>query len=148
MQNDLLSRCFIPSGQLTAAILCLGSLLSCASPTSVTEPGRTHYVQIQDHVSPQHLYVHVGDEVRWQNRRTAPVTIGLLSPLTADAVSCRKGFARFGSLDDTATIPPDGYASLCFARTGTIHYNVWFNSADPLRSMTPTAKILVSARPA
>ena len=148
MRNDFLSPCFILSRQLAAAVLCLGSLASCASSTSVTEPGRTHYVQIQEHVSPQHLYVHVGYEVRWQNRRTAPVTIGLLSTLTADAVSCGKGFTRFGSLDDTATIPPDGYVSLCFARAGTIHYNVWLNPADPLRSMTPTAQILISARPA
>ncbi|THJ21886.1 MAG: hypothetical protein CAF44_008840 [Nitrospira sp. CG24D] len=108
---------------------------------------QTHYIRIQDIVSPQLLNVHVGDAVRWQNLRSEPVRISLLSQLSGSGVSCQTGFSYFGSLDDTATIPPNAYVSLCFARTGSIQYNVWLNLADPLRSMTSTAKIIVSARP-
>jgi len=107
---------------------------------------RTHYIHIQDAVSPQRLDVHVGDEVRWQNRRSEPVKISLLSQLSGSGVSCQTGFSRFGALDDTATIPPNAYVSLCFARAGSIQYSVWLKREDTLRSMTPTAKIIVSAR--
>lgn len=147
MQHNTGTRRSPVSLRLAAALLCLGSLASCASPATIAQPGQTHYVRIQDHANPARLYVAVGDEVRWQNLRATPVMIGLLSPLTADSVSCGNGFSRFGSFNDTATIPPDGYVSLCFARAGTIQYNLWLNPADPLRSMTPTAHILVSARP-
>jgi hypothetical protein len=87
------------------------------------------------------------DKVRWQNLRSEPVRISLLSHLSGSGVSCQTGFSRFGSLDDTATIPPSAYVSLCFARAGSIQYNVWLNPQDPLRSMTPTARIVVSTQP-
>ena len=121
-------------------------LAGCASAPPGTSLLRTHYIHIQDAVSPQRLEVHIGDEVRWPNLRRAPVRVSLLSQLSGSGVSCRTGFSRFGSLDDTATIPPNSYASLCFARTGSIQYTVWLNLEDPLRSMTPTAKIVVSAQ--
>jgi hypothetical protein len=121
-------------------------LAGCASAPPGTSLLCTHYIDIQDAVSTQRLNVQVGDEVRWQNLRSAPVRVSLLSQLSGSGISCRTGFSRFGSLDDTATIPPNGYVSLCFARTGSIQYTVWLNLEDPLRSMTSTAKIVVSAR--
>ena len=121
-------------------------LAGCASPRPGTSLLRTHYIHIQDAVSPQRLEVYIGDEVRWQNLRSEPVRISLLSHLSGSGVSCQTGFSSFGSLDDTATIPPNAYVSLCFARAGSIQYNVWLKPDDPLRSMTPTAKIVVSAR--
>ena len=48
-----------------------------------------------------------GFEIRWQNLRHEPVKISLLSQLSESGISCRTGFSRFGSLDDTATIPPN-----------------------------------------
>lgn len=119
-------------------------LASCTFAPPRPSSLHTHYIQIQDSVSPPRLDVRVGDEVRWQNLRTEPVTISLLSPLARSGVSCQTGFSRFGTLDDTATIPPKGYVSLCFARAGSIQYNVWLNLEDPLRSMTPTAKVVIS----
>ena len=131
------------AGLLIGAVL----LASCAAASPETTPLQTHYIRIQDTVSSQLLNVHIGDAVRWQNLRSEPVRISLLSQLSGSGVSCQTGFSYFGSLDDTATIPPNAYVSLCFARTGSIQYNVWLNLADPLRSMTSTAKIIVSARP-
>jgi plastocyanin len=132
--------------RLAGLFIGAGLLAACAAASPDTAPVRTHYIHIQDAVSPQRLDVHVGDEVRWQNLRSEPVKISLLSQLSGSGVSCQTGFSSFGSLDDTATIPPNAYVSLCFARTGSIQYNVWLRLEDPLRSMTPTAKIVISAR--
>ena len=84
-------------------------LASCAAASPDTTPLQTHYIHIQDAVNPRRLYVHVGDEVRWQNLRHEPVKISLLGHLSGSGVSCQTGFSRFGSLDDTATIPPNAY---------------------------------------
>lgn len=148
MRNTVLDRwsTSIPR-RIAAAVLCLGTLAGCANHGQAKGPGETHDIRILDHISPQQLHVQVGDEVRWHNLRTTPVTIGLLSPLTSDRVSCGKGFTRFGLLDDSATVPPGGYVSLCFARAGAIHYNVWLNPDDPFRSMTPTARVVVTGKP-
>ena len=132
------------AGLFTGAAL----LASCAAASPGAPPLRAHYIHIQDNVSPQRLDVQIGDEVRWQNLRSEPVKISLLSHLSGTGVSCQTGFSRFGMLDDTATIPPHAYVSLCFARAGSIQYNVWLNLEDPVRSMTPTAKVVVSAEPA
>ena len=58
-----------------------------------------------------------------------------------------KGFTRFGTMQDTAIIQPREYVSICFSQPGTIQYNVWLNPDDPRGSITPTAKIQVSALP-
>jgi len=137
----------IPPIRSIGLFLGAGFLAACASISPNAVPAHTHFIHIQDAVIPQRLEVHVGDEIRWQNLRDEPVKISLLSHLSGSSVSCQKGFSRFGSFDDTATIPPNAYASLCFAQTGSIHYNVWLNLQDPLRSMTPTAKITVSPPP-
>lgn len=133
--------------RLAGLLIGAGLPASCAAASPETAPLQTHYIRIQDTVSPQHLNVHIGDEVRWQNLRSEPVRISLLSQLSGSGVSCQTGFSHFGSLDDTATIPPNGYMSLCSARTGSIQYNVRLKLEDPLQSLTSTAKIVVSARP-
>ena len=132
------------AGLLSGAAL----LASCAAASPDATPVRTHYIHIQDGVSPQRLDVQIGDEVRWRNLRSEPVKISLLSHLSGAGISCHTGFSSFGMLDDTATIPPNAYVSLCFARAGSIQYNVWLKLEDPVRSMTPTAKVVVSAEPA
>lgn len=129
---------------LTVALVCLALVAGCANPPG-TQPVRTHDIQIREHVSPQDLYVSIGDEVRWQNLRPDPVKVGLLSHHHLNLVLCEKGFKRFGMVDDTATIPPMGYVSLCFSRPGIVQYNVWLNPADPRGRMTPTARIQVSS---
>lgn len=128
---------------LTVVCVCMVLIPGCANQPA-TQPVRTHDIQIREQVSPQDLYVTTGDEVRWQNLRTDPVKVGLLSHHHLSLVLCEKGFTRFGMVDDTATIPPMGYVSLCFSRPGIVQYNVWLNPADPRGRMTPTARIEVS----
>ena len=137
-------RCILP---LAALLLGMGSVTGCSTPSRPPEPSRIHEIRIADHIRPSLLYVYVGEEVRWHNEREAPVTIGLLSPLTEAQVVCNTGFSRFGSLRDTVTVPPRQSVSLCFSQAGAVQYNVWLNPADLLHSMTPTATISVSSRP-
>ncbi|MEQ1794716.1 MAG: hypothetical protein ABL970_11040 [Nitrospira sp.] len=144
MFADILSRFLTPLAARSMGMLMgIGLLAACATASPGTISSRTHYIQIQDSVSPQRLDVHIGDEVRWQNLRNEPVKVSLLNQLSGSGVTCQTGFSRWGSLDDTATIPPNAYVSLCFARAGSIHYNVWLKLEDPMRSMTPTAKVVV-----
>jgi len=134
-------------GGLSIALVCLAFVLSCANGSTVRPSSRTHFIQIREQLSPQDLYVHVGDGVRWQNLRPDPVRVGLLSQPRLDLVSCEKGFTRFGTMQDTAIIQPREYVSICFSQPGTIQYNVWLNPDDPRGSMTPTAKIQISVLP-
>jgi hypothetical protein len=133
---------------LMIALTCLALVSGCATASTVKTSTRTHFIQIREQVSPQDLYVYVGDEVRWQNLRQDPVKVSLLSHHRLDLVSCEKGFTRLGTMEDAAMIPPREYVSLCFSQPGTIHYNVWLNPDNPRGSMTPTAHIQVSAIPA
>lgn len=130
----------------TFLVLCavLGAASGCSGLHETSRTGAVHYVQIRDHISPQTLYVHVGDEVRWQNLREGPVNVGILEHKKLDQVSCQKGFISFGEIQDLVTIEPEQYASLCFAQTGTVHYNVWMEPDDPKGTMSPTATIRVS----
>ncbi len=75
------------SGGLTIALLCLGFVSGCASTAMVNPSIRTHFIQIREQVSPQDLYVNVGDKVRWQNLRADPVKVRLLSHHHLDLVS-------------------------------------------------------------
>jgi plastocyanin len=134
-------------GGLTIVLWYLAFVFGCANTSTVSSSIRTHLIQIREQVSPQDLYVNVGDEVRWQNLRPDPVKVSLLSHHRLDLVSCEKGFTRFGAMEDSATIPPREYVSLCFSKPGTIQYNVWLNPSDPRGSMTPTARIQVSTVP-
>src|SRR5262249_23649510 len=86
--------------------------------STVSPSSRTHFIQIREQVSPQDLYVYVGDEVPWQNLRPDPVRVGLLSHPGLDLVSCEKGFTRFGTMQDTATIQPKGVCKYMFLPAG------------------------------
>src|SRR5262249_11814342 len=67
-------------GGLSIALVCLAFVFSCANGSTVSPSSRTQFIRIREQVSPQDLYVYVGDEVRWQNLRPDPVKVGLLSP--------------------------------------------------------------------
>jgi hypothetical protein len=125
------------------ASLVLLSLWGCAG-SRPPEPQRTvRYIQIRDTVEPLVLYTTVGDEVRWQNLRQAPVRIGLLGNEDWASVSCKKGVSWLGVSSEFVTIEPREYVSLCFARARTLHFNVWMDAADIRGKISPTATIRV-----
>jgi hypothetical protein len=126
---------------LAAAPIALA--LGCGSLPATTETGTVLVIAIDEHVSPEVLIASPGDEIRWRNLGGKPVRIGLLGNQGVDQVSCQHGFMRLGQLQEFVTIEPGDFASLCFARTGIVQYNVWMDADDLRGSMSPTATIRV-----
>jgi len=62
MDRQLRLECL---GGLSLALVYLAFVFSCANGSTVRPSSRTHLIQIREQVSPQDLYVYVGDEVRW-----------------------------------------------------------------------------------
>lgn len=85
-------------------------------------------------MTPANLRVQPGDEVRWVNQRTTPVTVEFLAG-ALDTVTCESGFSARGlsnlrgKLQESATIAPNETASLCFSAPGTVSYNARMDSA-------------------
>ena len=108
--------------------------------TPSTDAGRTvRTVEISHQVNPRVMYASPGEEVRWTNARSNAVRIGFLSQRLLEDHRCQKGIVYvFGPVDDWVTIAPGESISLCFARTGDLQYNVWFDPADPRGAISPT----------
>lgn len=127
------------------AIAVLGVTVARCAVSQESGVGHTiRYVLIagQHQITPQDLYADVGDEIRWQNVLREPVRLGFLATNLLDELGCESGFKTLlGEVDDTVTIYPGEYVSLCFGRPGTIRYNVWTDVADPFNSMSPTGSI-------
>lgn len=80
-------------------------------------------------MTPKNLRVQVGDEVRWVNQRSTPVTVEFLGD-ALDDVTCQSGFSSlFRRQQESAEIAPNESASLCFGRAGRVTYNARMVSA-------------------
>lgn len=130
---------------LYLAMLPLG-ISACSSLPETGLTGHIVAIEIGPTVDPAVSRAFIGDEIRWHNARREPVTVGLLTSLTRTDLACARGFTRFRWLDDFVTLPPDGSASLCLARPGTVQFNVWFDTNNPRGTISPLATIKVSAR--
>lgn len=130
-------------------VMCAVVLLtaSACSHTPASEASRTvREIQIGDTVQPQMLYAKPGEEIRWQNVRSAPVNLGFLTTSLLKELGCQKGVVTmFGEVKDFISIPPQESVSVCFVRPGELKYNVWLNPDNPRGAITPTATIRVEA---
>lgn len=126
--------------------IAMGFSAGCALTPSV-EAGRTvRTVEISDQVDPHVVYASPGDEVRWTNTRANAVRVGFLDLRLIENHQCQKGIVDlFGRVNDLVTIAPGESISLCFARTGDLRYNVWFDAEDPRGAISPTMTISVRA---
>lgn len=98
-------------------------LSGCANLPETSRSGAIHEIQFGEHLTPTTLRVAVGDEVRWVNQRTSPITVEFLGN-ALDNITCERGFSNIiGRRQEVASIPPNGSASLCFGRIGTVTYN-------------------------
>jgi plastocyanin len=87
-----------------------------------------HEVRFEERMTPTELRVQLGDEIRWVNQRSTPVTVEFLGDALND-VTCQSGFSNLlRRQQETATIRPDESASLCFGRVGTVTYNARMES--------------------
>jgi hypothetical protein len=80
-------------------------------------------VQISDTPHPKDQEVHPGDEVRWINRRSAPVWMYFENDLPNE-LSCERGFSYYWGTEEVAKIEPGQSVSLCFGRQETVGYSI------------------------
>jgi plastocyanin len=96
--------------------------------TSTTRTGIIHDVRFEERMTPVNLRVQPGDEVRWVNQRSTPVTVEFLGD-ALEEVTCQSGFSSLlRRQQESATIRPNESASLCFGRVGTVTYNARMDS--------------------
>ena len=103
----------------------------CQSMPTVTRTGEVKDIVIGEKLSSGELAVSPGDEVRWVNKRTAPVRIVLLDPITDKQFSCKNNFGGWMTPDDTAKLDTNETASACFRDPGYIRYTVRMQSSTP-----------------
>lgn len=122
-------RVLIVGGALLAMVAGCASIQGTSSIADTTRTGAIHDVNFQDDMTPANLWVQPGDEVRWVNKRSTPVTIEFLGN-ALDDVSCQRGFSSLlRRQQEVAAIKPNESVSLCFGRTGTVTYNARMESA-------------------
>ena len=103
----------------------------CQSMPIVTRTGEVKDIVIGEKLSSGELAVSPGDEVRWINKRTAPVRIVLLDPITDKQLSCKNNFGGWMTRSDTAKLDTHETASACFRDPGYVRYTVRMESATP-----------------
>lgn len=111
----------------------VASATGCASVSETTRTGNIQEVKLAERLTPTEVQVESGDEVRWVNERSMPVTIEFLEGALKD-VSCERGFSKrtlsnlTGQRQEVATIEAYKSASLCFTTVGTVSYNARMES--------------------
>lgn len=119
------------SSVICAALLATAGCAAVAGTGRIAETSRTgtiHEVRFEERMTPTALRVQAGDEIRWINQRSMPVTVEFLGD-ALDDVTCQSGFSNlFRRQQESATISPSGSASLCFGKIGTVTYNARMES--------------------
>ncbi len=104
-------------------------VLGCQGTPTVTRTGDVKDIIIGDNLSSGEIAVNTGDEVRWVNKRTAPVRIIFIDPVLDKQLSCKNNFGGWMTPGDTAQLATNETASLCFRDAGTFRYTVRMESA-------------------
>ena len=100
----------------------------CESTPTVTRTGDVKDIVIGDNLSTAAVLVNPGDEVRWINKRTAPVRIVFLDPVN-DRLSCKNNIGGWMTPNDTIKLGINESASACFRDPGYFRYTVRMESA-------------------
>ena len=115
-----------PIHYLGVAILLV---LGCQGTPTVTRTGDVKDIIIGDNLVSGEIAVSPGDEVRWVNKRTAPVRIIFLDPVSDKQLSCKNNFGGLMTPSDTAKLATNETASACFRDPGYFRYTVRMESA-------------------
>ena len=105
-------------------------VLGCQATPTVTRSGDVKDIIIGDNLASGEVAVSPGDEVRWVNKRTAPVRIVFLDPVSDKQLSCRNNFGGLMTPNDTAKLATNETASVCFRDPGYFRYTVRMESAN------------------
>jgi hypothetical protein len=95
---------------------------------TVTRTGDVKDIMIGDSLTSGYIAVGPGDEVRWINKRTAPVRIVFLDAEWDKQLSCKNNFGGWMTRSDTAQLATNETASVCFRDAGTFRYTVRMES--------------------
>jgi plastocyanin len=104
-------------------------VLGCQSTPTVTRTGDVKDIIIGDDLSSREIAVNTGDEVRWINKRTLPVRIVFLDPVSDKQLSCKNNVGGWMTPSDTAQLGKNETASACFRDPGYVRYIVRMESA-------------------
>jgi hypothetical protein len=105
-------------------------VLGCQGTPTVTRSGDVKDIIIGDNLSSGEVVVSPGDEVRWVNKRTAPVRIVFLDPVSDKQLSCQNNFGGLMTPSNTAKLATNETASACFRDPGYVRYTVRMESAN------------------
>jgi plastocyanin len=121
----------VKSLMICVTLLATAGCAAIAGTSGIPETTRTgtiHEVRFEERMTPAALRVQPGDEIRWVNRRSTPVTVEFLGDALND-VTCQSGFSNLlRRQQESATIRPNDSASLCFGSVGTVTYNARMES--------------------
>jgi plastocyanin len=104
-------------------------LAGCQGMPTVTRSGDVKDIIVGDNITSGEVAVGPGDEVRWVNKRTAPVRIVFLDPMSDKQLSCKNNFGGLMTPSDTAKLATNESASVCFRDPGYYRYTVRMESA-------------------
>ena len=113
---------------LGISLLTIVFMGGCESTPTVTRTGDVKDIVIGDKLSAAEVSVNPGDEVRWINKRTAPVRIVFLDPVLKDKLSCKKNLGGWMARSDTVKLGTNEMASACFRDPGYFRYTVRMES--------------------
>ena len=105
-------------------------VLGCQGTPTVTRSGDVKDIIIGDNLSSGEVAVSPGDEVRWVNKRTAPVRVIFLDPMADKQLSCQNNFGGMMTPSNTAKLGMNETASACFRDPGYVRYTVRMESAN------------------
>lgn len=104
-------------------------VLGCQGTPTVTRTGDVKDIIIGDNLTSGDISVSPGDEIRWVNKRTAPVRVVFIDPVSDKQLSCNNNFGGWMTPSGTAQLATNQTASVCFRDAGTFRYTVRMESA-------------------
>ena len=104
-------------------------VVGCQGTPTVTRTGDVKDIIIGDNLSSRETAVNTGDEVRWINKRTQPVRVVFLDPVSDKQLSCKHNVGGWMTPSDTAQLGKNETASACFREPGYFRYIVRMESA-------------------
>ncbi len=104
-------------------------VLGCQGMPTVTRSGDVKDIIIGDNLALTETAVNAGDEVRWINKRNAPVRVIFLDAVLDKQLSCKNNVGGWMTPSDTAQLATNQTASVCFRDPDYFRYIVRMESA-------------------
>lgn len=121
-------------------------ILGCQGTPTVTRTGDVKDIIIGDDLAAGEIAVSPGDEVRWINKRTGPVRIVFLDPVSDKQWSCKNNFGGLMTPSDTAKLATNETASACFRDPGYFRYIVRMESARTTAELNVSGVVKVGGQ--